>query len=283
VNLVYENGDRTPIVEVKNVNSVGGVERAIRFETERQDREYRERGATIANTPRSTRGWDDAKGETVHQRSKESADDYRYFPEPDLPALGVDPSLVEAERGSLPESARARRARFVEALGLSPYDAGVVTADRLTADWFEAALGPGRSAKQVANLLTGEVFARLKESGGGVERIPFTPTALGELAALVESRTVNPGSAKQVLRVMWEGQEGPKAIVERLGLAQVADDEALGAACDAAIAAEPQAAADVRAGNDKAIGRLVGHARKALRGKGDPAALHRLLRERLGR
>ena len=103
VNLVYPNGDRTPIVEVKNVNSVGNVERAIRFEAARQDREYRERGATMANTPRSTRGWDDTKGETVHQRTKESADDYRYFPEPDLPPLDVDPALVATERAALPE------------------------------------------------------------------------------------------------------------------------------------------------------------------------------------
>ena len=103
VNLVYQNGDRTPIVEVKNVNSVGNVERAIRFEAERQDRAYRERGETSKNTPRSTRGWDDAKGETVHQRTKESADDYRYFPEPDLPPLDVDATLVAAERAALPE------------------------------------------------------------------------------------------------------------------------------------------------------------------------------------
>jgi aspartyl-tRNA(Asn)/glutamyl-tRNA(Gln) amidotransferase subunit B len=282
VNLVYENGDRTPIVEVKNVNSVGGVERAIRFEAERQDREYREKGATARNTPRSTRGWDETKGETVHQRTKESADDYRYFPEPDLPPLDVPEALVERERRSLPEAPRARAARYVGELKLSPYDAGVLTADRETADWYEAALAPGRSAKGVANLLTGEVFARLKESGAGVAAVPFPPARLGELADLVEKRVVNSGSAKQVLRRMWETGEAPAAIVASLGLGQVSDESTVRAACEAAIAAEPAAAADVRAGNDKALGRLVGRAMKELKGKGDPAVIHRSLRSLLG-
>ena len=283
VNLVYENGDRTPIVEVKNVNSVGGVERAIRFERDRQDREYREKGATMENTPRSTRGWDETKGETVHQRSKESADDYRYFPEPDLPPLDVPRALVEAERARLPEAPRARRTRYVEALRLSPYDAGVLTAERETADWYEAALAPGRSAKAVANLLTGEVFARLKESGAGVSSVPFPPARLGELADLVEKKVVNAGTAKQVLRRMWDSREAPAAIVESLGLGQVSDEATVRAACEAAIAAEPKAAADVRGGNDKAKGRLVGHAMRLLAGKGDPAVVNRILSTLLGR
>jgi aspartyl-tRNA(Asn)/glutamyl-tRNA(Gln) amidotransferase subunit B len=284
VNLVYENGDRTPIVEVKNVNSVGNVERAIACEIERQDREYRERGATGKNTPRSTRGWDDVGGTTVHQRTKESADDYRYFPEPDVPPLNVDPALVNAERRTLPEGPRARRLRYQGAFGLSAYDAGVLTADRRVADWFEAALGTDRTPKTIANLLTGEVFAKLNELGKSakdIDAVPFPPARLGELAALVDKKTINAPTAKQVFRTLWDSGEAPDAIVSRAGLAQVSDVVAIRAACEAAIAAEPNSAAAVRGGNDKALGRLVGAAMKVLSGKGDPALVHRILRELL--
>jgi aspartyl-tRNA(Asn)/glutamyl-tRNA(Gln) amidotransferase subunit B len=278
VNLVFQNGDRTPIVEVKNVNSVGGVERAIRFETARQDAEYRTKGATSKNTPRSTRGWDDPKGETVHQRFKESADDYRYFPEPDVPPVDVDPALVAAERASLPELPRARRTRYVEAFGLSAYDASVLTADRAVSDWYEAALRPGASPKTVANLLMGEVFARLKELDRGIEAVPFPPSRLGELASLLDAKTINGGTAKQVLRTVWETGEAPAAIVEKAGLAQVSDPAAVRSACEKAIADAPQAADAVRGGNEKAIGKLVGLAMKALGGKGDPVRVNETLK-----
>jgi aspartyl-tRNA(Asn)/glutamyl-tRNA(Gln) amidotransferase subunit B len=276
VNLVYEDGTRTAIVEVKNVNSVGGVERAILFEARRQDEERRERGATRENTPRSTRGWDEDRGETVHQRWKESADDYRYFPEPDVPPLDVPEALVREERAALPELPLSRRRRFASALGLSAYDAGVLTADRAVADWFEAALGEGRSPKTVANLVTGEVFGRIP-AGGSIRDVALPPARVGELAALVDAKTVSATAAKQVFREMWRSQEAPAAVVERLGLAQVSDEAVLREACEAAVAAEPRAAADVRAGNEKAIGRLVGHAMKTLRGRGNPALVHRVL------
>jgi len=278
VNLVYENGDRTPIVEVKNVNSVSNVEHAIRFEQTRQDREYREKGVTIANTPRSTRGWDDAKGETVHQRWKESADDYRYFPEPDLPPLEVPSALGDAERATLPELPGSRRARYVTAFGLSPYDAGVLTAERRVSDWYEAAVAAGGVPKTVANLLTGEVFARLNEKDQGIEAVPFPPALLGELAALVDGKTINTSTAKQVLATMWTTGEAPKAQVARLGLGQVSDPGAIRVACEKAIEAEPRSAADVRAGNDRAIGRLVGAAMKALSGRGDPSLVNATLK-----
>jgi aspartyl-tRNA(Asn)/glutamyl-tRNA(Gln) amidotransferase subunit B len=277
VNLVYEDGTRTPIVEVKNVNSVGGVERAIAFEAKRQDEERRAKGATAANTPRSTRGWDEDEGETVHQRTKESADDYRYFPEPDVPPLDVPRALVEEERAALPELPLARRRRFASAYGLPAYDAGVLTAEREVADWFEAALGPGRNPKTVANLVMGEVFGRLQAAGTSIVEAPLPPSRVGELADLIESKVVSATAAKQVFREMWASGEAPKAVVDRLGLAQVSDDAVLKAACEAAIAAEPKAAADVRAGNEKALGRLVGHAMKALKGKGNPARVNEIL------
>ncbi len=278
VNLAYANGDRTPIVEVKNVNSVGGVERAIRFETARQDAEYRAKGATMKNTPRSTRGWDDPKGETFHQRFKESADDYRYFPEPDVPPVDVDDALVARERASLPEMPRSRRARYMTTLTLSAYDAGVLTAERAVSDWYEGALRGGAGAKTVANLLTGEVFAKLKELDRGIEAVPFASERLGELAALLDERTINTGTAKQVLKTMWETGEAPRAIVEKAGLAQVSDPAAVRTACEKAVEAAPEAAASVRAGNEKAIGKLVGLAMKALGGKGDPVLVNATLK-----
>ncbi len=281
VNLAYDDGARTAIVEVKNVNSVGGVERAIEFEARRQDEDHRLRGATAESTKRSTRGWDEAKGETVHQRTKESADDYRYFPEPDLPPLSVPQDVVEAERRSLPELPLPRRRRFADAYGLSAYDAAVLTADRAVADWFEGALGPGRNPKTVANLLQGEVFGRLAAIGKSVAEIPFPPSRLGELADLVDRGTVNAPTAKQVLKALWETGEAPAAVVERLGLSMVSDEGAIEAACRAAIAAEPKAAADVKGGNEKALGRLVGHVMKAMKGKANPSVVNDLLRRLL--
>jgi aspartyl-tRNA(Asn)/glutamyl-tRNA(Gln) amidotransferase subunit B len=276
VNLVYEDGTKTPIVEVKNVNSVGGVERAILFEAKRQDEERRSKGVTAATAPRSTRGWDEDRGETVHQRTKESADDYRYFPEPDVPPLDVPRALVDEERAALPELPLARRGRFASALGLSAYDAGVLTADRAVADWFEAALRGGGYAKAVANLVTGEVFGRIP-AGGSIREVTLPPARVGELADLVERGVVSATAAKQVFREMWTSHEPPQAVVDRLGLAQVSDEGVIREACAAAIAAEPRAAADVSAGNDKALGRLVGHAMKALRGKANPAVVNRVL------
>jgi aspartyl-tRNA(Asn)/glutamyl-tRNA(Gln) amidotransferase subunit B len=283
VNLAYPNGDRTPIVEVKNVNSVKNVMDAIRFEAARQDAEYRERGTTSKTAPRSTRGWDDAKGETVHQRSKESADDYRYFPEPDLPPVDVEPSLVEAERASLPELPRALRQRLVGSLGLTPYDAGVISADPALARWFQAALAPGRDAKAVSNLVTQEVLRQVNAKGVPIDRFPVPPAAVGAVADLVTRGEISATAAKDVLRTMAETGESAADVVARRGLGQVSDEAAIEAACAQAIEGDPKAAADVRAGNDKAIGRLVGLTMKRLGGKGNPVMVNAALRRLLGR
>jgi aspartyl-tRNA(Asn)/glutamyl-tRNA(Gln) amidotransferase subunit B len=285
VNLVFENGDRTPIVEVKNVNSVKNVGRAIRWEMERQLREYLERGRTAENTPRSTRGWDDEKGETVHQRSKESADDYRYFPEPDLPPLAIPVSFVEEQRRSIPELPRAKRERYGSALGLSAYDAGVLAQDPVRAAWFEAALagptGP-RDAKEVANWVTGEVLRHLNETGGTLDALPLSPAGLGELVDLVAAGVVNRKTAKEVFREAVTGGRSPRQIVREQGLGQVSDAGAVEAACRTAIEANPRAVADLKAGNEKARARIVGAAMKALAGRGNPALVTETLRRLLG-
>ena len=284
INLVFENGDRTPIVEVKNVNSVKNVAEAIRFEVVRQTKAYRDNGETLDNTPRSTRGWDDDKAATVHQRSKESADDYRYFPEPDLPPLRISHAVVEAERTHLPELPRARRRRYIEELGLSAYDAGVLTQNPEISVWFEEALegptGP-REAKAVTNWVTGELMRFLNEQEITVSELALSPTGLGELVDLQAAGTINSSTAKTLLREIAETGASPATLVQERGLAQVSDEGAIEAAARTAIEENPQAAEEFRGGNQKAIGRLMGASMKALGGKGDPKLVQQTLRKLL--
>ncbi len=284
VNLVFENGDRTAIVEVKNINSVRNVGKAIEYEILRQTRIYHDDGRTMANTPRSTRGWDDTKSATVHQRFKESADDYRYFPEPDLPPLSIARSWVEAERAELPELPRLRRARYAEALGLSPYDAEVLTGDPILAAWFEQALaGPSgpRDAKAVANWVQGELMRHLNEEKVELSQLALTPAGLGELVDLTTSGIINAGTAKALFRDVVRSGESPAALVEARGLAQVSERGPVEAAVRAAMEANVQAVEDFRGGNPKARGRIFGAAMKGLQGKGDPALVNEVLTELL--
>ncbi|MFM8979813.1 MAG: Asp-tRNA(Asn)/Glu-tRNA(Gln) amidotransferase subunit GatB [Planctomycetia bacterium] len=284
VNLAYPNGDRTPIVEVKNLNSVKNVGLAIRHEAQRQHAAYLEQGQVAGNTPRSTRGWDDERGVTVHQRIKESADDYRYVPEPDLPPLAIPAAWVEGERARLPELAAARRARYQQQLGLSAYDAGVLTASRELSDWFEAALaGPSgpREAKAVANWVSTEVLRHVNESGKALGALALQPAGLGELVDLVQGGVLNLRTARELFREVVESGASPAALARERGLAQVSDAGAIEAACQAALAEHPLAAAEFRKGHEKAIGRLVGSAMKALGGKGNPAQVQATLRRLL--
>jgi aspartyl-tRNA(Asn)/glutamyl-tRNA(Gln) amidotransferase subunit B len=286
VNLVYANGDRTPIVEIKNLNSVKNVGLAIRHEIERQDRAYRERGETQATTPRSTRGWDDVRGVTVHQRAKESADDYRYFPEPDLPPLALAPAWVDEERARLPELPRARRLRYTTALGLSAYDAGVLTATRELSEWFEAALARStgaRDPKAVANWVSTELLRHLNETGQSLGQVRLSPQGLGELVDLVADGTLNLRTARELFREVVSSGDSPARLAAQRGLAQVSDPGAVESACRAAILQHAAAAAEFQAGQEKAIGRLVGAAMKALGGKGNPAQVQATLRRLLAR
>ena len=276
INLVFPNGDRTPIVEVKNINSVQNAKQAIEKEVERQMREYREDGRTMENTPRSTRGWDDDRQDTVHQRYKESADDYRYFPEPDLPPLLIDRAFVEAERAALPETARSKRARYVGALGLSAYDAGVLTADPAIARWFEAA-AEDRDAKTMANWVTGELMRHLNEEKTTLDAIALTPQGLGELVDLVAQGQINRRTARALFREIVTSGASATQLVQERGLAQVSDEGAVEAAVRAAIEQHQQAFEDWRAGNEKAKGRVFGAAMKALQGKADPQVVARVL------
>ncbi|MFN2581167.1 MAG: Asp-tRNA(Asn)/Glu-tRNA(Gln) amidotransferase subunit GatB, partial [Candidatus Dormibacteria bacterium] len=265
-------------VEIKNMNSFRALHRALEFEIERQAAEL-DAGRTI---PQETRGWVEAQGRTVSQRSKEYAHDYRYFPEPDLPPLGLDDDYVARVRGALPELPAAGAARLRQQHGLSDYQATVITATRQDADVFEELVARGVTAKTAANWLTGDVAALANE-----QRTPLAQSALGvsglvTLLRLVEGGTVNGPTAKELLAELYASGGDPEAIVRQRGLAQVSDEGEIAAAVERAIEENPEAAADFRGGVEKALGRLVGAVMKATGGKAKPDVVNRLLRERLG-
>ena len=266
-------------VEVKNMNSFRAVHRALEYEIERQAREL-DSGRPI---PQETRGWVETRGQTVSQRSKEYAHDYRYFPEPDLPPLRLDAGFVERIRAGLPELPAARAHRFSTEHGLSAYDAAVVTASREDADAFEALVGAGVPAKIAANWMTQDVAALANE-----HRLPLSASGLGiaglsSLLRLVVGGVINGPTAKELLAELYVSGGDPDALVHERGLAQVSDEAELAALVEEAVAANPKAVEDFRNGKEAALRALMGAVMKATRGKAKPDAVDRLLRERLSR
>jgi aspartyl-tRNA(Asn)/glutamyl-tRNA(Gln) amidotransferase subunit B len=265
-------------VEVKNMNSFRAVHRALEYEISRQESVLLQGG----RLEQETRGWVEAQGATVSQRSKEYAHDYRYFPEPDLPPLQLDAPFVERVRGELPELPDVRARRFAEEYGLSAYDAAVLSDTREEADCFERLVGAGLPAKLVANWQMGEV-ARLANA----EHVPLWRSGLGveglaALLRLVDSAAINATVAKELLDELYLSGGHPEALVGERGLAQVSDEAAIAGLCEEAIAANPQAVSDFRGGKEAALQRIVGHVMKATKGRADPRLVNRLLRERLG-
>lgn len=266
--------------EVKNLNSIRSLARATAYEIERQIAVY-EAGGEVQQ---ATLGWDEARQVTVVQRVKESADDYRYFPEPDLPVVEIDAAWVERERAALPELPDAKRERFMRDLGLSRYDAALLVADRAVADYYEAALSAGGDPKQVANYLTGDVFRQMNLEGrerDDIGAIKLAPQALAGLVRLVQDGVIHHGGAKKLLVTLYEQGGDPAALVEAQGLAQVRDEDTLGATVDQVLTENPAEVERYLAGEEKLIKFLMGAAMRALRGQGDPAAIQRLLAERL--
>jgi aspartyl-tRNA(Asn)/glutamyl-tRNA(Gln) amidotransferase subunit B len=264
-------------VEIKNMNSFRAVQRAVEYEIARQIAVLGGGGSLH----QETRGWVEARGATVSQRSKEQAHDYRYFPEPDLAPLVLGAEFVEEVRRALPELPEARAARLVEQHGIGEYEAGLLTATREEADSYERIVAAGVSARLAANWLGNEVM-RLANA----EHRPLTESGLGEdglvaLLRLVEAGTVNTTTAKALLEELYLTGGDPAAIVRDRGLGQVSDTEALGALVDAAITANPKAVADFQAGKETALQPVVGHVMKATRGRADARLVNRLLRERL--
>ncbi len=262
--------------EIKNVNSVRFVMHAVEAEARRQI-EVWEAGGTVVQ---ETRLYDPARGETRSMRSKEDAHDYRYFPEPDLLPLVLDEAWINALRAKLPELPDAKRRRFCDEYGISFYDAGVLVADQVTADFYED-VARGRDAKMAANWVSGDFFAALNRTGKTIETSPVTAADLGALLDLIADATINGRIAKDVFEEMVETGRPPGEIVAQKGLRQVTDTGAITAAVTEVIAANQDKVAQYKAGKDKLFGFFVGQVMKAMAGKGNPALVNEEVKKQL--
>ena len=267
-------------VEVKNLNSFRSLERAMEYEVARHA-EALERGEPLRQ---ETRGWDETAGRTIVQRSKEEANDYRYFPEPDLPPLRPSEAWVAELRAGLPELPAARRARYEQQLGLSAYDAGVLTADLALADYFDAVVAAGASAKGAANWVSGE-FSRLlnQHAAEGLRAadVALQPAGLAELIREVDEGRVSATSAKDVLARVFASGESPRAVIEREGLGRVSDSSVIGSEVAAVLAELPSQVAEYRAGKQQIYGFLVGQVMKRTAGRADARLVNEELRRQL--
>ncbi len=268
-------GTRT---ELKNLNSFRFVERAIEYEIERQI-ELLENGSSVIQ---ETRLYDSDSGETRSMRGKEEANDYRYFPDPDLLPVEVPSALLEEIKVSMPELPDQKRQRFSEAFGLNAYDASILTASRELADYFERVVEiSGASPKLCANWISGELAGALNKAGLEITRSPVTPELLGGMLKRVADETLSGKLAKQVFDAMWSGEGEADAIIEAKGLKQVTDAGAIEALVDAAIADNPEQLTQYRAGKHKVLGFFVGQVMKASQGKANPAQVNEMLKKKL--
>ena len=273
-------GTRT---ETKNVNSVRFVMATIELEARRQV-DVLESGGTVVQ---ETRLFDPDRNETRSMRSKEDAHDYRYFPDPDLLPLELSEAFLAECKASLPELPDAKRARYEGALGLTPYAAGVLTADVATARWFEALLAAtgkpeGDVAKAASNWLISDLFGALNRLGCSIDDSPVSPKQGAELLGLVADGTLSGSLAKQVFEIMLETGDDPGRIVEERGLRQTTDTGAIDAAIAEVLAANPDKLAEYRGGKDKLFGFFVGQVMKAMAGKANPGVVNELLKKALG-
>ncbi len=272
-----ELGTRT---EVKNLNSFRSLAASTEYEIARQTR-ILAAGGTVEQ---ETLGWHEGREETYSQRSKEEAHDYRYFPEPDLPPLAIDPAWVEALRAELPELPAARRARLQAEHGLSSYDAGVLTEDRPVAEWFDAAVaaaGADVAPKAIANWMINNLFALLNEHRLDIRAAQLSPPDLVGLIRLVEAGTLNHNTAKEVLAEMFVSGREAKAIVADRGLARIGDEATIAEVVARVLAANPAQVAEFHAGKEKLRGWFVGQVMRATRGQADPGLVSQILARQL--
>ncbi|GGC40978.1 aspartyl/glutamyl-tRNA(Asn/Gln) amidotransferase subunit B [Siccirubricoccus deserti] len=262
--------------EVKNVNSIRFVMQAVEAEARRQI-EVWESGGSV---DQETRLFDTGRGVTRSMRSKEDAHDYRYFPDPDLPPLVLEAEWVEGLKATLPELPDARRARYV-AMGLSPYDAHVLTLEKETAAYFET-VAQGRDAKVAANWVTGDLFAAINRTKTSIAEPPVPAEHLGALLDLLANKTLSGTLAKTVFEAMIETGKSPGAIVQERGLRQVTDTGAIERMVDQVLEANADKVAEYRAGKEKLFGFFVGQVMKAMQGKGNPALVNEVVKKKLG-
>ena len=266
--------------EIKNVNSFRFVEKAINYEVARQI-DVLEGGGSIRQ---ETRLYDSAKDETRPMRSKEEANDYRYFPDPDLLPVTLEAGFIEEVRATLPELPDEKAARFVADYGLSAYDAGVLTSSRELAGFYEAvvdAAGGAGSAKLAANWVMGDFSGALNRDGVEIAAARVSAAALAGLIARIQDETISGKIAKDVFEIMWAERAAADAVIEAKGLKQITDSGAIESAIDAVMAANPKQLADYRSGKDRLFGFFVGQTMKATQGKANPAQLNQLLKKKL--
>jgi aspartyl-tRNA(Asn)/glutamyl-tRNA(Gln) amidotransferase subunit B len=296
ISLYPEGADRLSgtKVEVKNINSFRAVERAIEYEIVRQT-EALDKGEKLVQ---ETRGWDENRNITVSQRKKESAHDYRYFPEPDIPPFEFDEAYVERLRATLPELPEAKRKRFVEQYGLPEKDAVILTEERKFSEYFEAVaseleekvkakevMAPmERTVKLAANYMLTELRKYLTENDQTIEELPITPENYAEFIGIVADGKINSSAAQTVLGEMYKNTDGdtdPSHIIDRLNLGQVNDTEALEKAVDAVLERNAQSVTDYKAGKQNAFQYLIGQVMKETKGKANPQMVSEILRQKL--
>ncbi len=263
--------------EVKNVASFSGTAKAIEYEIKRQIKVLNDGGEII----QETRGWDADKNRTFSQRQKESAHDYRYFPEPDLVPVVMDDAWEQSLKDSLPELPAARRARLEDSTGLSPYDVQVLTATKAMADYFETVMDQGADAKQAANWIMGDLQKLLSAADQDIMDAKVSAVDLADLLALIEDGTISGKIAKEVLEAMFETGDAPKKIVEDKGLVQITDTGAIDAVVEEILANNPTQVEQYKGGNEKVIGFFVGQVMKATQGKANPKIVNEALRAAL--
>ncbi|WP_293151952.1 MULTISPECIES: Asp-tRNA(Asn)/Glu-tRNA(Gln) amidotransferase subunit GatB [unclassified Microcoleus] len=264
-------------VEIKNMNSFNAIERAIDYEIDRQIQAI-ENGETIIQ---ETRLWDENKQCTFSMRIKEGASDYRYFPEPDLPPIEVSADQLHDWKAQLPELPAEKRYRYETQLGLSPYDARVLTDDKAVAEYFEKSIAAGAVAKQAANWVMGDITAYLKNEKLAIAEIPFQPQDLAELLGLIDAGTISGKIAKDILPELLANGGSPQKLVESKGLIQISDTGAIDRAIDAVLAANPKELEQYRAGKTKLLGFFVGKVMKETGGRADPKLTNELLAAKL--
>ncbi len=267
-------GTRT---EMKNLNSFRAITHAIAGESERQI-DLLESGQQVVQ---ETRRWDDAKEYSYAMRSKEDAQDYRYFPDPDLVPVYISDEWIKQIRDSQPEFRKEKMERYRKEFDIPEYDIGIITDSKHMADLFEETVAICGQPKKVSNWLMGETLRLLKEKNMDPEEILFSPENLAKLIRLVDSKAVNLTVAKEVFEVMFDGNIDPEQYVEEKGLKTVSDEGALRATIGEVIASNPQSVEDYRNGKEKAIGFLVGQTMKAMKGKADPVSVNQILKELL--
>jgi len=265
--------------ELKNLNSFRFVEKAINFEIERQIDLLEDGGEVV----QETRLYDSDRDETRPMRSKEEANDYRYFPDPDLLPVEIDAAYIEAIRGTLPELPDAKQNRFVDEHQIRVDDAAILTASRSLADYFEQVVAATQGRPQgVANFVIGELAGALNRDGLGIEQSPVSATALAGLLDRIKDNTISGKIAKEVFEAMWAGEGSADEVIDARGLKQITDSSAIESVVDQVIAANPGQVAEYKAGKEKLIGFFVGQVMKATGGKANPGQVNKILKDKLG-